>query len=98
MTIYQITSKAGAEYGPREADSAAAALYQVHQDAGCGDRVQLRDDHLIFADDEARSLFGDVEDWDIDETPATPIEDDAGACGRAGCAGYKPDGNHGLAF
>jgi len=72
MALYQITSKAGVDFGVCEARSEAEALFLRHLDAGyTHGEVRLADateDHaLIFRDDESRNLLGDLGDWDVEE-------------------------------
>jgi hypothetical protein len=74
-TRYQITSRSGADYGVWEAESPAAALLQMHRDAGIGaSRAWLSADgaDVEFADDgeerpdaTLREMAGGVADWDI---------------------------------
>ena len=68
MTTYAIYSKQGADFGLWTAATEAAALYQVHLDAGFSHMVSYDEggDRLVFSDSESEYLLGDVEDWDIE--------------------------------
>ena len=58
----------------------------------CGKRMTLRQAERATYGNGCPKCGG----ADIDVAPLA--QDDVGACGRASCAGYKPDGNHELAF
>ena len=68
MTTYAIYSKQGADFGLWTAATEAAALYDMHEDAGYGHVVSYDDmqDKLLFLDDDTKEFLGDVEDWDIE--------------------------------
>lgn len=69
---YQISSKAGADYGIYTADSPAEALSKLHTDAGYS--VSVRGGELVFESDEDATLCGGVDDWTIRELTETAIE------------------------
>ena len=69
MTTYAIYSKQGADFGLWTAATEAAALYDMHEDAGYGHVVSYDEanDKLLFLDDETKDFLGDVEDWIFEE-------------------------------
>ena len=68
MKTYQITSKAGADFGPWSGATAAEALVAMHQDAGYpGVFYDDRHDRVVFPDDDTKRLCGDVWDWHFED-------------------------------
>lgn len=66
MTTYQITSKAGADYGEWTADTAAEALAAMHRDAGYDDVTALGDE-VVFPDSETEEMCGGLDAWLVRE-------------------------------
>jgi hypothetical protein len=65
MQKYQITSRAGVDFGVLEGETKAEALAKLHRDAGYECRVE--DDDVAFDSDDDARLCGHGADWHIGE-------------------------------
>ncbi len=61
---YQITSRAGKEFGVWSGASPAAALAAMHRDAGYS-KVRAQGGAVIFADADSARVCGGLDSWEV---------------------------------
>ena len=66
MDAYQITSRAGVDFGVYQAETAVEALAKCHNDAGYD--VHVDDEgELVFKNEDDERLCGRLADWHVEK-------------------------------
>lgn len=73
MTKFNITSRAGVDFGIWDGETKAEALAALHREAGYECRVE--GDDVAFDDEDTERLCGHVADWHIGEVAETSYND-----------------------